>query len=162
MLIFLVALTRLKIKNPLIETLNAWGFWPGDVHDSGAVLFKVLFLLLLAVFVYVMVSFVDFLSKALVDALSVKNTVWIRLLVMAIIAIVIVYFGSMIAGHMTNFLNAHMAHQMKGQVYNDPIWMIDLELLIADLIIGVVNLWLFNKFVEAQINNKWKKDFLTK
>lgn len=140
----LPALGDFHDKNPLKIVLGAYGLWP-RADTFSHVIDTIIFLFAIAFFIYIFVSFIDFSSRAIVDYLPVKNILWVRMLVMAILAIIGIYIGSMFMGHVSNFLNNSWQAR-----YGDPLWFSNLITIIADVILGSLDLWLFNKYVESK------------
>lgn len=148
-LLFLLALPYYGDKNPLRATLNTFGLWPGS-HMWLMVFWRLLFIVLTAFFVYIFVSFINFLSKTIVDHLAVKNTLWVRMLVIAILIIVAVYFGTIFVGHFDHLLDRY---ETVTQLPYDPIFYDDLIILGANILFGGLDLWLFSHYVEAKIDH---------
>ena len=115
-----------------------------------------IFLILIVTNVSVFVSFTNFSTRIIVDFLPVKNTAWIKTLVMGIMVIIGVYVGMLINDHFTNFVatkfaDSVMIHSNIREVGSMQIT--DIELAIISLILGSLNIWFINKFIETRIKN---------
>lgn len=102
------------------------------------------------------VSFTNFSTRVIVDFLPVKNTTWVKMLVMGILVIIGVYVGMQINDHFTNFMmtkftDSVMVHSNIREVGSMQVT--DIELAIISLILGSLNIWLINKFVETKVKN---------
>lgn len=75
-----------------------------------------------------------------------KGTLWIKLLIIAILVIVAVYLGLIVTSHLDSFI-------MREQVieYVDPLWIDNLIFLMVDILLGICNSILVKKFVEPRI-----------
>ncbi|WP_127345603.1 hypothetical protein [Lactobacillus amylolyticus] len=119
--------------------------------NIGDFLVLILFMILLGLFWYVIISFLHFTSRAIVDFLPMMSNKFIVFVIRAIVLIVIVY-------------SVIWAMNMFGEIYSNPWFFKDssfassfmpetIELLIFDLIFGAANYALIDKFVEAKQNN---------
>ena len=133
--------------------INAWirasqGFlmFPGKYTTTEIFLYKLIFIALIIIFIYFFVSFVNFASKVIADFLPFKGTLWIKLLIIAILVIVAVYLGLIVTSHLDSFI-------MREQVieYVDPLWIDNLIFLMVDILLGICNSILVKKFVEPRI-----------
>lgn len=133
--------------------INAWirasqGFFmfPGKDTTTEIFLYKLIFIALIIIFIYFFVSFVNFASKVIADFLPFKGTLWIKLLIIAILVIVAVYLGLIVTSHLDSFI-------MREQVieYVDPLWIDNLIFLMVDILLGICNSILIKKFVEPRI-----------
>ncbi len=104
------------------------------------------FIVMIILFIYFFVSFTNFTSKLITNYLPFKSTLWIRLLAIAMLVIVAVYFGLIIMSHLQSFIDAK-----KGSV--DPIWLDYILLLVVNLVFGSIDLWFVHSFVEPKIAN---------
>lgn len=75
-----------------------------------------------------------------------KGTLWIKLLIIAILVIVAVYLGLIVTSHLDSFI-------LREQVieYVDPLWIDNLIFLMVDILLGICNSILIKKFVEPRI-----------
>lgn len=146
----LAALPDFIDKNPIKHVLGAFGLWP-NLYTTRNVFETIIFLFLIAYFVYIFVSFINFSSRAIVDYLPVKNILWVRMLVMAIISIIGIYISSIFVGHISNFVQSQYdKNSLLANRYSDPMWLSNLITVIVDALISIVDLGLFNKYVESK------------
>lgn len=138
------------VFNDLIGYVDyPFNFW------GRAVIFG-LFLVLIVITISMFVSFTNFSTRVIVDFLPVKNTTWVKMLVMGILVIIGVYVGMQINDHFTNFMmtkftDSVMVHSNIREVGSMQVT--DIELAIISLILGSLNIWLINKFVETKVKN---------
>lgn len=144
--LFVTALPHFSAKNPFKHVLDAFGLWPSR-YMWQIVGWRILFIFLIAFWIYTFVSFVDFSAKAIVDHLPVKNTLWIRMLVIAILTIIAIYFASIFMGHFESFVSRQYEHRV---ILVDPLSWDDLIVFIADIIFGLLDVCLFTKYVESK------------
>lgn len=86
------------------------------------------------------------LLTVIADFLPFKGTLWIKLLIIAILVIVAVYLGLIVTSHLDSFI-------LREQVieYVDPLWIDNLIFLMVDILLGICNSILIKKFVEPRI-----------
>lgn len=113
-----------------------------------------IFLVLIVVMITTFVSFTNFLTRIIIDFLPVKNTLWVKMLVMGILIIIAAYIGMQINDHFTNFLMTKVAGNMATQPNVREVGSLqvtDIEFAIISLVLGSFDLWFMNRFVEAKI-----------
>lgn len=71
-----------------------------------------LFLVLIVITISMFVSFTNFSTRVIVDFLPIKNTTWVKMLVMGILVIIGVYVGMQINSHFTNFMVTNFTHSV--------------------------------------------------
>ncbi|WP_289761548.1 hypothetical protein [Lactobacillus intestinalis] len=146
----LLALVALSTKNDITAPLREYGLWGNELIIS-SIIERLIFLILMVTFIYAFVSFVNFCSKVIVDRLPFKETLWIKLFVMAVLSIIAVYFGSIILARTAGYIETHFTQiNTKYTFISDPMWFDNLELLIADIIVGIIDIILINKYVESK------------
>lgn len=140
------------IRKAIAQALHREAFidhW-ADVN-FGDFLILILFMILLGLFWYVIISFLHFTSRAVVDFLPMMSNKFIVFIIRAIVLIVIVYlliwvmnmFGE-ISSNPWFFKNSSFASSFMPET---------IELLILNLVFGAANYALIDKFVEAKQNN---------
>ena len=107
------------------------------------------FVVLVILFIYFFVSFANFVSRIVSNELPVKSTLWIRLLIMAILVIIAVYVWLIVLSHLQNLVDTNKVLQSY-----DPIWLDDLLLLIVNLVFGLCDILFVKKWVEPKIVNR--------
>ena len=138
--------------NSIAEVFSQFGLSPYTPNVPGINVsfeFYWLFIVLIILFIYFFVSFTNFASRIISDELPVKSTLWIRLLIIAILVIVAVYVGSIIFSHLQNLVDTNEALQD-----SDPIWLDDILLLVMSLIFGLCDILFVKKWVEPKIVNR--------
>lgn len=126
----------------------------GGYNFFGRALTFVAFLVLIVVMVSTFVSFTNFLTRIIVDNLPVKNTLWAKMLVMGILIIIAAYIAAQINEHFTNFLMTHVVQNtmLKTNITEaGSLGVTDLEFLLISIVLGGLDLWFINRFIEAKI-----------
>lgn len=124
----------------------------GDVLLDGSNF--IVFLILMVVMICTFVSFTDFLTRIIVDFLPVKNTLWVKMLVMGILIILAAYIGAQINDHFTNFvMTRFVATNVKATKPVNSLQITNLEFLLISIVLGGLDLLFINKFAEAKIKN---------
>ena len=113
--------------------------------NNQMLIFRWIFIVLIILFIYFFVSFANFISRVITDFLPFKSTLWARLLIIAILVIVAVYCGIIFMSRLNGFIDKRPALQV-----TDPIWLNDLCLFAVSFILGILNLILVKRFVEAK------------
>lgn len=125
--------------------------FPGITNSSQtSFIFYWFFIVLIILSIYFFVSLINFVSKIISDELPFKSTLWIRLLIIAVVVITGVYLASIILPHLENFIDAK---QRTLQIY-DPVWLDDIFLVGINIIVGLLDLWLVKKWIEPKIVNR--------
>lgn len=125
--------------------------FPGIINSSQtSFIFYWFFIVLIILSIYFFVSLINFVSKIISDELPFKSTLWIRLLIIAILVIAGVYLASIILPHLENFIDAK---QRTLQIY-DPVWLDDIFLVGINIVVGLLDLWLVKKWIEPKIVNR--------
>ncbi len=140
---FLVAMAdnlshHLPLLHAMIDSKFNWS-------DFSPVIEFLLFLSGLVLVIFTFVSFANFISRVITDFLPFKSTLWARLLIIAILVIVAVYCGIIFMSRLNGFIDKRPALQV-----TDPIWLNDLCLFAVNFILGILNLILVKRFVEAK------------
>lgn len=138
--------------NSIADAFSQFGLFPYTPNVPGINVsfeFYWLFIVLIILFIYFFVSFTNFSSRIISDELPVKSTLWIRLLIIAILVIVAVYVGSIVFLHLQNFVDTNRSLQTY-----DPIWLDDILLLVMSLVFGLCDILLVKKWVEPKIVNR--------
>ncbi|WP_308555571.1 hypothetical protein [uncultured Lactobacillus sp.] len=140
--------------NAISEAFSQFGLYPRyfpDVYSSTetSFIFYWIFIVLIILFIYFFVSFTNFASRVISDELPVKSTLWIRLLIMAILVIIAVYVGSIFFSHLQNLVDSNRALQTY-----DPIWLDDIGLFVIDLVFCLCDILFVKKWVEPKIVNR--------
>lgn len=108
----------------------------------------ILFITLIALFVFIYSSFINFSSKTLADFFTGKNAILLRIVIIFLLIFFGIYFGFNITDHLMDFLT------QRNMFNSDPIALLNWELLIASACFGGLNLWLGKKYFEPKVNNK--------
>lgn len=88
------------------------------------------------------------------DFLPFKSTLWIRLLVIAILVVVAVYSGLIIFSHLETLIDIKRMSPDANIIWQyDPMWLDTLILFIVNLIFDSIDLWFVHSFVEPKIAN---------
>lgn len=119
--------------------------------DIGDFLMLILFMILLGLFWYVIISFLHFTSRAVVDFLPMMSNKFIVFIIRAIVLIVVVYFLILVM-NMFGELDSNPWY-FKDYSFTSSLMPDIIELAILNLVIGAANYALINKFVEAKQNN---------
>ena len=122
--------------NCVAEAFSQFGLSPYIPNVPGINVsfeFYWLFIALVILFIYFFVSFTNFVSRIISDELPMKSTLWIRLLIIAILVIIAAYVGIIIFSHLQNLVDTNKALQA-----SDPIWLDDILLLVVDLIFALI------------------------
>ena len=121
---------------------NSWSDYAG--------FFELIFWLIgLVLIIFCFVSFANFLTRTITDQLLGKNSTVIKIFVMAILVIVGVTIAFRINDQITTM---YINHMMKNRAYSgDTFPMITIEYFVGSLILGIVNSYLVQKFVEPKI-----------
>ena len=121
---------------------NSWPDYAG--------FFELIFWLIgLVLIIFCFVSFANFLTRTITDQLLGKNSTVIKIFVMAILVIVGVTIAFRINDQITTM---YINHMMKNRAYSgDTFPMITIEYFVGSLILGIVNSYLVQKFVEPKI-----------
>lgn len=138
--------------NCIAEAFSQFGLSPRTPNVPGINVsfgFYWLFVVLIILFIYFFVSFTNFTSRIISDELPVKSTLWIRLLIIAILVIIAVYVGLIAFSHLQSLIDANKVLQTY-----DPIWLDDIVFVIINLIFGLCNILLVKKWVEPKIVNR--------
>lgn len=122
---------------------------PDSIGVNEAFGFYWFFIVLVILFIYLFVSFTNFASRIISDELPVKSTLWIRLLIIAILVIVAVYVSSIAFSHLQNLIDTNRPFEEY-----DPIWLDDIVLLIVNLVFGLCDILFVKKWVEPKIVNR--------
>ncbi|MDN5956270.1 MAG: ABC transporter permease [Lactobacillus sp.] len=135
---------------PSFSTMNkkvgfSWS-WP----DVMGVIEMPLSLIGLVLIIFCFVSFVDLLTRTITDQLPGKNSTVIKIFVMAILVIIGVTIAFKINDQLTA---AYMRHLMKNSNgYSvDTLPMAIIEFFAGSIILGAINSFLIEKFVEPKI-----------
>ncbi|EEJ73076.1 hypothetical protein [Lactobacillus ultunensis] len=134
------------------EAFSQFGLSPITPNITGiniAFEFYWFFVVLVILFIYFFVSFTNFASRIVSEELPMKSTLWIRLLIIAILVIIAVYVGSIVFTHLQNLIDTNKSLQTY-----DPIWLDDILLLLVDLIFGLCDILFVKKWVEPKIVNR--------
>lgn len=113
--------------------------------NNQMIIFRWIFIVLIILIIFFFVSFANFVSWVITDFLPFKSTLWARLLIIAILVIVAVYCGMIFMAKLNGFIDKRPALQV-----TDPVWLDDLCFLGVSLILGILDLALVKKFVEAK------------
>lgn len=138
----------------VIEAFSQFGLYPRQYpgiypgHETSFIFYWI-FVVLIILFIYFFVSFTNFASRIISDELPVKSTLWIRLLIIAILVIVAVYVGSIVFSHLQHLVDANKSLQMY-----DPIWLDDILLFVVNLVFCLCNIVFVKKWVEPKIVNR--------
>ena len=138
--------------NCVAEAFSQFGLSPITPNVPGINVsfeFYWLFVVLVILFIYFFVSFANFVSRIVSNELPVKSTLWIRLLIMAILVIIAVYVWLIVLSHLQNLVDTNKVLQSY-----DPIWLDDLLLLIVNLVFGLCDILFVKKWVEPKIVNR--------
>ena len=138
--------------NCVAEAFSQFGLSPLTPNVPGINVsfeFYWLFVVLVILFIYFFVSFANFVSRIVSNELPVKSTLWIRLLIMAILVIIAVYVWLIVLSHLQNLVDTNKVLQSY-----DPIWLDDLLLLIVDLVFGLCDILFVRKWIEPKIVNR--------
>ncbi len=150
---FLILFPSMNLMSAAINNLLGVTQYSPPFIDR--LLTMVLFLFLIATTIFVFVSFTNFLARTIVDFLPVKNTFWVRLLTMAILVIIASYIFIQISTRFQNYVDNHFAAKSVAMIAltNDmSLNTTMLEFILIILVLGGINLVLFNKFIEAKID----------
>lgn len=117
--------------------------------DYAAFFEMILWLIGLVLIIFCFVSFANFLTRTITDQLPGRNSTLVKILVMAILVIVGVTIAFRINDQVTGM---YINHMMKKQSYSgDTFPMITIEYFVGSLILGLINSYLVQKFVEPKI-----------
>ncbi len=141
----------------LIMKINPWSslisFLLG-LHSSEGNVFEALIPLIgLALLVFTAVSFVNFTSKIMADFLPLKNSRWLRLILIAIISVIGIYLALQINGRLISLCvhNVYIPHKNGGEeIIGNPERLENIELWVYVVVIGGIDLWLGQKFWEPR------------
>lgn len=155
-LLFITALPaslHLAFHNPLRSTLSAFALYPSK-SDWLCLLNRILFIFALAFFVYICVSLVDFMTQAIVASFLLKDSKWIRILVMLVLTLIMVIIAADAWWHFASFMlrQSHLHSAWTGQ-FGSPLWLSNLLVWGTDLVLAGLDLWLLNHFVESKTDH---------
>lgn len=119
--------------------------------DISNFLILILFMILLGLFWYVIVSFLHFTSRAILDFLPMASNKLIIFIIRAAVLIVVVYF-LIYSFELISEIGINPSF-IQGNPFISNMAPSIISLAILDLLIGAANYVLINKFVEAKQNN---------
>lgn len=108
--------------------------------------------ILIGLFWYIIVSFYHFVSRSVIDFLPATKNGFILLVIRVITLIVVVYTLYFVINTISNLGNPLFALMNGSDFSSGSVGAVVIFLAILDAIFGGINLWLFNKFVEAKQN----------
>lgn len=120
-------------------------FLSSDAINEYVQLIIFLFLLVSTIFTYV--DFTNFSSHAISEWLPVKSTKWVRMLIIAILIIVASFTYLEVDDQLQKFTSKSV------YLSTNPLWIVNVELLLITVIFLVLNIWLNNKYVETKRDN---------
>lgn len=134
-------------KMPLSKFIGPVRFSWGDVQGTVEV---GLYIASICLIVFVFVSFANLLTRAIIDQLPVKNTLGIKIFVMAILVIIAVLIAARFNDQATIMYTKRM---MKGNSEGsvDLIAFAIYEYIGGSIILGIIDALLIQKFVEPKI-----------
>lgn len=137
-------------KNIWAETVRGIGWWTNDFWDSLQVLE---YITVVATLFFVAVTFVNYASKIISEQLPLSNTRWLRILLIALITFVGLYFAMEINDHLYGLYIHNVVFKTKhggGIIYDNPMWLYNIEAIAAVIIIGGLDLFLGHKYWEPR------------
>ncbi len=111
------------------------------------------YIVVLTLLIFIAVTFVNYASTIICEQLPIKNTQWVRILLIGLITILGLYFALQIDSHLTDYYIVHTTAVRKhgGEfIYENPIWLSNLEIIAGDIILGILDLWLGHKYWEPK------------
>ena len=140
--------------NSFIQVYRDFQLWPAHYDLMRDVLLHWLFIIMIILLIYLFVSFANFASRMITDFLPFKSTLWIRLLVIAILVVVAVYSGLIIFSHLETLIDIKRMSPHANIIWQyDPMWLDTLILFIVNLIFDSIDFWFVHSFVEPKIAN---------
>lgn len=140
-----------QVRSAVAIVLNEMGRisrQPSVWEFLGDSLLMVLLASLLGLFWYVIVSFLHFTSRAIIDFLPNGSNKFLVFVVRLIVLIAVVYILTVLGNLLGNIgLDSILGNNNDFAVSMIPAF---IDIIILDLIFGIVNFLLINKFVEAK------------
>lgn len=136
--------------NIFSETAKLFGF---DQGDFSSILQTLEFLIVLVLLIFASVTFVNYASKIISEILPLNNNKWLRFVIIAVIVVIGLYFAQEINDYLVNYyiVNTEIVRQNGGEfIYENPMWLENIEEIIALIIIGGIDLWLGHKYWEPR------------
>lgn len=127
---------------------------PGHTLDINwfACFEMVIAVILVGLFWYIIVSFYHFVTRSVIDFLPATNNKFILFIVRVITLIAVIYVLYWVIRAVSELGNPLYAVLGSDDFSTGSVGVVVIMLLIFDAIFGGLNLWLFNKFVEAKQN----------
>lgn len=111
------------------------------------------FVIVLVLLIFASVTFVNYASKIISEVLPVNNNNWLRFIIIAVIVVIGFYFASQINDTLNNYyiVNTKVVRENGGEfIYENPMWLENIEEIVALVIIGALDLWLGKKYWEPR------------
>lgn len=139
---------RKDLALALKEGMNNHGLTSSDFSQ---LFFLVLFCILLGLFWYVIISLLHFTSRAIIDFLPFSSNKFMIFIIRALVLVAVVYFLIFATNAFGNLLSnpSFLSNNSLGSDLLPAI----IQLFLLDVIIGGINYFLIDKFVEARQNN---------
>lgn len=119
--------------------------------NLGDFLLLVLFMILIGLMWYVMISFLHFTTRAVIDFLPFTSNKFLIFIIRLVVLIAVIYFMSFIF-NLFGELGANPWY-FKDNSFSSSLWPGVIELLVLNIGLGAINYFLVDKFVEAKQNN---------
>lgn len=137
-------------ENVWTETVKEIGWWTNDFWN---LLQALEYITVVAALVFVAVTFVNYASKIISEQLPLNNTHWLRVLLIALITFLGLYFAMQINGHLADLYIHNVVFKTKnggGVIYDNPMWLYNLEAIVSLIVIGGLDLFLGHKYWEPR------------
>lgn len=124
-----------------------------DHGDFSGILQTLEFLVVLVLLIFASVTFVNYASKIISEVLPLNNNKWLRFVIIAIIVVVGLYFAQEINDYLVNYyiVNTEIVRRNGGEfIYENPMWLENIEELVALILVGGIDLWLGHKYWEPR------------
>lgn len=122
-------------------------------NDYWSLLQDLEYLVVLTLLIFIAVTFVNYASTIICEHLPIKNTQWVRILLIGLITILGLYIALQIDSHLTDYYIIHTTAVRKhgGEfIVDDPMWLSNLEIIAGDIVFGALDLWLGHKYWEPK------------
>lgn len=159
--IFIIQVTiswLLSLPNMILNMkINPWSnlvsFLAGLDSSEGNVFDALIPLIGLALLVFTAVTFVNYASKIMADFLPLKNSRWLRIILIAIISVIGIYLALQINDRLISICvhDIYIPHKNGGEeIIGNPRRLENIELWVYVVVIGGLDLWLGKKYWEPR------------